>query len=86
MLIFGGIILVFFTYFFGVENFKMQVLMTALVTLVLALNMVIVAMFAYPFSGDVRVWPIAFKSDLQTFQQELGHNTAVPHTGIIPLP
>lgn len=68
VLVFGGIVLVVFTYFFGVENLKLQLLMTGLVTVVLVLNMLIVAMFAYPFSGDVRVWPKPFKADLSIFE------------------
>jgi hypothetical protein len=82
VLISGGAVLVAFTYFFGVKNFKLQVLMTVLVSTVLALNMVIVAMFAYPFSGDVRVWPATFQTDLGFFQQELGRKA--PSPGITP--
>jgi hypothetical protein len=26
--------------------------------------------FDYPFSGDVRVWPVPFQTDLQVFQEE----------------
>jgi hypothetical protein len=70
VLIIGGMSVVVFTYFFGVENFIFQILMTALVAVVLVLNMVTVALFDYPFSGDVRVWPVPFQTDLQVFQEE----------------
>jgi len=78
VLITGGIVLVIFTYFFGVENFRMQILMTSLVTVVLALNMVLVAMFAYPFSGDVHVKPIPFQTDLTFFEQVQAQETTAP--------
>jgi hypothetical protein len=68
VLIVGGIVLIVYTYFFGVENLKLQLLMTGLVTVVLVLNMIIVAMFAYPFSGDVKVLPKPFQRDLDIFQ------------------
>jgi hypothetical protein len=71
VLIFGAVILVVFSYFFGVENFRMQILMTVCVTTILAINMVIVAMFAYPFSGDVKVRPLAFQVDAKFFQREI---------------
>lgn len=68
VLIVGGVVLIVYTYFFGVENLKLQLLMTGLVTVVLVLNMIIVAMFAYPFTGDVKVRPTPFERDLDVFQ------------------
>jgi len=67
----GSVITIVFTYFFGVQNIKIQALMTALVTIVLTLNLVAIDMFSTPFSGDVRVSPRAFQSDLDYFQNEL---------------
>ncbi|MFN8555751.1 MAG: DUF4239 domain-containing protein [Candidatus Obscuribacterales bacterium] len=64
----GGFILIVFTYFFGVENFAVQALMTGLVTIVLAINLLIVALFAYPYSGDVKVTPQPFANDLSEFK------------------
>ncbi len=69
ILIFGGVVLVVFTYFFGFEDVKIQYMATGLVTVVLSLNLVVVSMFGYPFSGDVRVWPVPLQSDLQLFGQ-----------------
>lgn len=70
VLLLGGGVVVVFTYFFGVQSFKVQVLMTALVATVLVLNMLVVAMFYYPFSGDIRVEPNAFLFSLNNFKQE----------------
>lgn len=71
ILIFGGVVLVVFTYFFGVEKLAVQILMTVLVTMALALNLFIVALFGYPYSGDVKVAPTPFEEDLYRFRQEL---------------
>ncbi|PWU00052.1 MAG: hypothetical protein C5B53_04525 [Candidatus Melainabacteria bacterium] len=71
ILIFGGVVLVVFTYFFGVEKLAVQILMTVLVTIALALNLFIVALFGYPYSGDVKVAPTPFEEDLYRFHQEL---------------
>jgi hypothetical protein len=71
VLLFGGCILVIFTYFFGVENLAVQCLMTALVTIALCLNLSIVALFGYPYSGDVKVAPAPFQYDINIFREEL---------------
>ncbi len=67
----GGFILIVFTYFFGVEKFAVQALMTGLVTIVLAINLVIIALFGYPYSGDVKVSSDAFSSVSRHFDQEV---------------
>lgn len=71
VLIVGAFVLVIFTYFFGVENMAVQVLMTALVTVVLSLNMIVIALFGTPYSGDVKVSANPFADDVVYFQQEL---------------
>lgn len=67
VLIFGGAVLVVFTYFFGVENLAVQVLMTVLVTIALSLNLFVVALFDSPYAGDVKVAPTPFQRDLIEF-------------------
>jgi hypothetical protein len=61
ILIFGGVATVAFTYFFGAENQKAQALMTALLTALIAMVLFLIAALDYPFTGDVRVTPIAFQ-------------------------
>ncbi|HEY9773124.1 MAG TPA: DUF4239 domain-containing protein [Planktothrix sp.] len=68
VLVFGGVVVIVFTYFFGVKNVGVQMVMTILVTLALALNLTLVGMFGYPYSGDVRVSAEPFAYDLQTFK------------------
>jgi Protein of unknown function (DUF4239) len=66
----GSIVTIVFTYFFGVPNFRVQAVMTALVTIVVTLNLVVVALFDTPFSGDVKVSPRAFQAELKLFREE----------------
>ncbi len=74
-LIIGGVATVVFTYFFGLENFKAQVAMTAMVALLIALNLYLVLLFGYPHSGDLKVHPRAFQSHLEVFRSEMQHGT-----------
>jgi hypothetical protein len=63
----GGIATVFFTYLFKMHNFKLQILMTSLVTLAICLNLFLLASFDDPFSGDVRVLPLPFQMNENAF-------------------
>ncbi|MDR3615257.1 MAG: DUF4239 domain-containing protein [Candidatus Obscuribacterales bacterium] len=62
VLVFGGAVLVLFTYLFSAQKFIVQLLTTTLITLILALNLAIVAMYGYPFSGDVHVSSLPFEN------------------------
>ncbi|MDR3638175.1 MAG: DUF4239 domain-containing protein [Isosphaeraceae bacterium] len=62
VLVLGGVITVFFTFFFTVENGMLQGLMTALITVIIVLNIFLVLMFGYPFSGDLRVDPTTYRA------------------------
>ncbi len=61
VLIVGGIITIVFTYFFALERLRVQVAMTTLVSLIISLNIYLVSMFGYPFSGDLKVSPDGFR-------------------------
>lgn len=61
VLIIGGLITVSFTYFFKLERLKVQALMTAMVSTIIALNLFLVLMFGYPFSGDLKVESDSFE-------------------------
>lgn len=60
-----------FTFFFGLENLKLQVAMTAMVAMLISLNLYLVLLFGYPFSGDIRIGSEAFKIDLGIFEDHL---------------
>lgn len=72
VLIIGGIVTVTFTYFFGVENQKAQMIMTCMVSLLISLNLYLVVLFGAPFSGDLCIDSDAFKVDRIIFENQLG--------------
>jgi hypothetical protein len=57
VLITGGICTIGFTFFFGAENLKAQMIMTAIVTFMLCLNILLVFFYGRPYSGDLRIEP-----------------------------
>lgn len=69
VLIVGAILTVAFTYFFGVENFRAQTMMTAIVSLTLALNILLVAFFGNPYQGDLKIKPTSFQYDRGMFKR-----------------
>ena len=68
VLLVGGVVTVGFTYLFGLENTTTHMLMVAALTLVICLILFTVAALNYPFRGDVRVGPDAFKQVLGRFE------------------
>lgn len=68
ILILGGSFTVIFTYFFAVKNLRVQLLMTTMVALTLALNVLLVFLYGSPFAGALAVKPDAFKLNVQMFQ------------------
>ena len=54
-LLMGGLATVSFTYFFGTENQRMQLTMTAIIAVLLATMFVMIAEFDRPFSGSISV-------------------------------
>ena len=71
-LLLGGFITVFFTYFFGLQNLKLQIVMTAMVAVLISLNLYLVLLFGYPFSGDLSVNNKAFLMDQGIFSDKFG--------------
>ena len=69
----GGLITIMFTYFFYLKNFSLQIFMTVLVTLLILFNLLMVEMFGYPFSGDLKIKPDAFVFDLNGYEFEKMH-------------
>lgn len=71
----GAVATIAFTYFFGIKNLRVQMLMTSLVATILSLNVFLLANYDYPFSGDIHVSPAAFELDRELFltlQQKQG--------------
>jgi hypothetical protein len=87
VLLVGAACTTIFTYFFGVPNLLSQIIMTAGVSLLIGLNLLLVNFYGYPFSGDVKVYPEEFDRDEKIFKdvlsQELKNETALAGPKII---
>ncbi len=68
VLLVGGVIVVGFTYLFGLRSTVVHTLMVAALALTISLVLFIVGALDYPFEGDVRVGPDAFESVLGRFE------------------
>ena len=69
VLILGGLITVFFTYLFGLENPFVHLLMVAALALIISMSLYTVTALDYPFKGDIRIHPSAFENDLERFRE-----------------
>lgn len=69
-LVAGAIIVILFTFFFGLENLKLQLIMTAFLAILVSLNFSLLLFFAYPFNGDLMIRANAFKSTASLFQKQ----------------
>jgi hypothetical protein len=61
VLILGGIITIGFTFFFSLDNFKMQQLMTVIMAVLLALIMFLGVALENPFKGSLAITPDGFE-------------------------
>jgi hypothetical protein len=76
VLLIGGFSTVAFTYFFAVDNVRLQILMTSVITMIICLNIYMLAGYDAPFSGDIALNPTAFESvrdSLQNVQNKRRH-------------
>lgn len=76
VLIFGGAGTIIFTYFFGIENLRVQALMTTLLAAEIGLVLFLISALNYPFNGDLRVRPEAFQGVLQSMNEIERHEKA----------
>jgi Protein of unknown function (DUF4239) len=75
VLVFGGVLTVSFTYFFKLEQLKIQVIMTAMVAMIIALCLFLVLMFGYPFSGELTVSSDNFRVLEGIMAYQSGHSS-----------
>lgn len=68
VLIAGGMIVVGFTYLFGLDSTVIHLLMIASLALVIALVLFIVASLNFPFKGDITIRPDAMEQVLRRFK------------------
>jgi Protein of unknown function (DUF4239) len=74
ILLTGIIVLVGFTYLFGMKNFRAHMLMVAILTAVLVGTTFSIREIEYPFSHDTQVKPSAFELVLNRFQADANRN------------
>lgn len=63
----GGTVCIILTCFLVLEDLQLQIGLTALVTLIIGLNVLLLLFFGYPFSGDVKIAPDSFRVVLEVF-------------------
>jgi hypothetical protein len=68
VLVFGGVVVVGFTYLFGLANSWAHRLMVMALTAVIALALFTIVAMEHPFSGGARVDPGAFEQILERFE------------------
>jgi hypothetical protein len=68
VLLAGGIIVVGFTYLFGLENTVAHNLMVVALALVISSVLFTIGVLEYPFSGNIRVGPESFELVLERFE------------------
>ncbi len=64
VVILGGIVTVGLTYVFVFDDLRIQITLTAMVALLISLNIFLILMFGYPYSGDLSVAPESFRAAL----------------------
>jgi hypothetical protein len=68
VLLIGGVVVIGFTYLFGLDSTVTHLLMVAALALVIALVLFTVAELDFPFSGGIRIGPVAMEQVLGTFE------------------
>ena len=69
VLIVGGIVVVSFTYLFGLDSTLIHVLMVAALALIISLVLFTVAALNFPFKGDITIGPEAMEQVLHMFEK-----------------
>lgn len=71
VLIAGALITIIFTYFFTISVGKAQLIMTGMVSFMVAINLYMVLLFGNPYSGDLKIDTTAFNVLNQYMQSHL---------------
>lgn len=61
VLIFGGVVTITFTFFFGTESLFAQMVMAVLLAIIISLVLFTILSLDYPFTGDIRISSEPFK-------------------------
>jgi Protein of unknown function (DUF4239) len=66
-LTFGGVLTVAFTFFFGTENLRAQLLMTAILAFIVFMGLFVIVTIDHPFTGPVHVDSLALERVIADF-------------------
>jgi Na+/proline symporter len=66
----GGLIMVLYTYFFGVRNIRAQYMMTSALTIMISLILFLVYVLDHPFTGTGKVSSRPFAEAMELMQKE----------------
>ncbi len=80
VLFIGGVLTLSFSYFLGLSSVVGQALMTVVIASTLALNVYLVFLFGYPFSGAYCIAPDGFVVDRVMFKLRESGKTDLPET------
>ncbi|MFM9194769.1 MAG: hypothetical protein ACKOWG_03315 [Planctomycetia bacterium] len=78
-LILGAVVTIFFAGLFSVGNHRLQTVITSLTALVIGLNLYLVCLFGYPFTGELSVSSRPFGMDIDIFRGK--YDTRPAHEG-----
>jgi hypothetical protein len=85
LLLTGAVVTIIFTYFFTISVSRAQLLMTAMIAFLVAINLYVVLLFGEPFSGDLKIDTIAFNILTDYIQSHLALEDAGIRNAIEPL-
>jgi hypothetical protein len=69
VIVLGGMMTIGCTYLFGAERFAMQLILTAAVTAILTLDVILILQLDYPFRGTVSVSTEAYENVLHNMDR-----------------
>ncbi|HEY9681327.1 MAG TPA: DUF4239 domain-containing protein [Oculatellaceae cyanobacterium] len=73
IVIFGGLSTIGFTYFFAIEDIRLQILMTSVITIIIGLNIYMLVGYDAPFSGDIAITRAAFETARESLKRIQSH-------------
>lgn len=78
VLVVGGVVTVLLSGLLRTESHRLQIFLTALAALLIGLNLYLIALFGYPFAGDLTVSSRPFEVDIELFDARSDRDQAEP--------
>jgi hypothetical protein len=75
IVVFCGLSTICFTYFFAIEDLRLQILMTSVITIIIGLNIYMLVGYDAPFSGDIAITSAAFETARESLRRIQNHET-----------